>query len=60
MSYLLNKYLLGTHHVPGPVLHVGDTVVSKTRIECPRLHVPYIPQVDADNSNELQIGLNKK
>ena len=29
MSYLLNKYLLGTHHVPGSVLHVGGTTVSK-------------------------------
>lgn len=51
MSYLLNKYLLGTHHVPGSVLHVGDTTVSKMGIGRLRPPVVYSLQVEADESN---------
>lgn len=60
MSYVLNKYLLGTSHVPGCVLQVGDTTVSKMGIGSLRPPAAYGLQVEADKSNELHIGLNAK
>ena len=35
-------------------------MVNKRHIDSPSPHVAYILQVGADNSNELQIGLNAK
>lgn len=49
MSCLLNKYLLGSHYVPDPVLQVGDTMVSKTCTDSLSLYIAMFRQTTEMN-----------